>query len=203
MPKLSSRVTFSVADIAARSARLDLAHGAEAVMRRVDVDDLRLGGHQVRCGVEELLHVGLLDVRAARVGVGEALDADELVGVEQAPRPLEEQAAGLGVDVLGVGIGYRQPLVYLLGSDLHLDVDQDHGSPGSLLLDDTRHYRGAIASGRQLRRSPAAGLARRARTSRHRGLPSSRRPRAVNGTVVTVNPAAVRSARTADSGQVR
>ncbi len=41
-----------------------------------------------------------------------------------------------------------------------------------------------------------------ARTRRHRGLPSSRRPRAVKGAVVTVNPAAASSARTALSGQV-
>ena len=46
-------------------------------------------------------------------------------------------------------------------------------------------------------------LALRARTSRYRGLPSSRRPRAVKGIVVTVNPDAVRSLRTACSGQVR
>src|SRR6266851_6692555 len=46
-------------------------------------------------------------------------------------------------------------------------------------------------------------LAVRARTSRAFGLPSSRRPRAVKGRVVTVNPEAVRSLRTADSGQVR
>jgi len=52
-------------------------------------------------------------------------------------------------------------------------------------------------------RSSQGGLALRARTSRHRGLPSSRRPRAVKGTVVTVNPAAIRSFRTAGSGQVR
>ena len=57
--------------------------------------------------------------------------------------------------------------------------------------------------------APGAELARqgvlalRARTSRYRGLPSSRRPRAVKGTVVTVNPDAVRSLRTAGSGQVR
>ena len=43
----------------------------------------------------------------------------------------------------------------------------------------------------------------RARTSRHRGLPSPPRPRAVKGTVVTVNPDADRSLRTACSGQVR
>jgi hypothetical protein len=43
----------------------------------------------------------------------------------------------------------------------------------------------------------------RARTSRYRGPPSPRRPRAVKGTVVTVNPDAVRSSRTAGSGQVR
>ncbi len=43
----------------------------------------------------------------------------------------------------------------------------------------------------------------RARTSRHRGLPSPPRPRAVKGTVVTVNPDAARSLRTAGSGQVR
>ncbi len=43
----------------------------------------------------------------------------------------------------------------------------------------------------------------RARTSRYRELPSSRRPRAVRGTVVTVNPDAVRSLRAACSGQVR
>ena len=49
----------------------------------------------------------------------------------------------------------------------------------------------------------SAGLALRARTSRYRGLPSSRQPRAVRGTVVTVNPGAVRSLRTACSGQVR
>src|SRR6516225_317825 len=58
-----------------RSARLDLAHRAEAVMRGVDVDDLRLSRHQVGCGVEELLHVGLLDVRGTRLGICEALDA--------------------------------------------------------------------------------------------------------------------------------
>jgi hypothetical protein len=46
-------------------------------------------------------------------------------------------------------------------------------------------------------------LAVRARTSRYRGLPSPRRPRAVKGTVVTVNPDAARSLRTACSGQVR
>jgi len=46
-------------------------------------------------------------------------------------------------------------------------------------------------------------LALRARTSRYCGLPSPRRPRAVNGTVVTANPDAVRSLRTAGSGQVR
>ena len=46
-------------------------------------------------------------------------------------------------------------------------------------------------------------LALRARTSRYRGLPSSRRPRAVKGAVVTVNPDAVRSSRTAFGGQVR
>ncbi len=52
-------------------------------------------------------------------------------------------------------------------------------------------------------RSTQGVLAVRARTSRYRGLPSSRRPRAVRGTVVTVNPEAVRSLRTACSGQVR
>jgi hypothetical protein len=46
-------------------------------------------------------------------------------------------------------------------------------------------------------------LAVRARTSRYRGPPSPRRPRAARGTVVTVNPDAVRSLRTAGSGQVR
>ena len=51
----------------------------------VDVDDLRLRGHQVGRGVEELLHVGMLDVRGARFGILEALDADELVVVGQAP----------------------------------------------------------------------------------------------------------------------
>ena len=34
-----------------RSARLDLAHRTEAVMRRVNVDDLRLRGHEVGRGV--------------------------------------------------------------------------------------------------------------------------------------------------------
>jgi len=43
----------------------------------------------------------------------------------------------------------------------------------------------------------------RARTSRQRGLPSRPRPRAVKGTVVTVNPDAVRSVRSACGGQVR
>ena len=46
-------------------------------------------------------------------------------------------------------------------------------------------------------------LGLRARTSRYCGLPSSRRPRAANGRVLTVNPDAVRSSRTACSGQVR
>ena len=115
--------------VLALSARLDLAHRAEAVMRGVDVDDLRLGGHQVRGGVEELRHVGLPDVRGAGLGVGEALDADELGVAGEAAGELEEQAAVLGVDVFGVGVGQRQPLVHLLGPDLHLDVDQDHGFP--------------------------------------------------------------------------
>ncbi len=52
-------------------------------------------------------------------------------------------------------------------------------------------------------RSSQGVLAVRARTSRYRGLPSSRRPRAVKGRVVTVNPDAVRSVRAACSGQVR
>jgi serine/threonine-protein kinase len=112
-----------------QSARLDLAHRAETVVRGVDVDDLRLRGHQVGRGLEEPLHVGLPDVRAARVGILEALDADELVVVGKAPGELEEQAAVLGVDVMSVGVGHRQPLVHLLGPDLHLDVDQDHGLP--------------------------------------------------------------------------
>src|ERR1700734_732829 len=68
----------------------------------------------------------MLDVRAARVGILETLDADELVVVGKTPGELEEQAAVLGVDVLGVGVGQRQPRVHLLGPDLHLDVDQDH-----------------------------------------------------------------------------
>src|SRR6185312_17285609 len=76
-----------------RSARLDLAHRAEAVMRRVDVDDLRLGGHEAGCGVEEPLHVRLLDVGGSRLSVREALDADELVLIGEAPGELEEQAA--------------------------------------------------------------------------------------------------------------
>ena len=58
-------------------------------MRGVDVDNLRLRGHQVGCGVEELLHVGLLDMRGARLGIGEALDADELVVAGKAPGELE------------------------------------------------------------------------------------------------------------------
>ena len=59
-------------------------------------------------------------------------------------------------------------------------------------------------SGAVRRRAHQPGvLALRARTSRYRGLPSSRRPRAVRGRVVTVNPGAVRSARTVGSGQVR
>ncbi len=113
----------------ARSTRLDLAHRAEAVMRGVDVDNLRLDGHQVRCGIEELLRVGVLDVRGARPGILEALDADELVVVVKAPGKLEEQAALLGVDVPSVRLSQRQPLVDLFGPDLELDVDQDHGSP--------------------------------------------------------------------------
>ena len=52
-------------------------------------------------------------------------------------------------------------------------------------------------------RGGQGGLALRGGTSRYRGLPSSHRPRAVRGTVVTVNPDAVRSSRTACSGQVR
>src|SRR5258708_29472532 len=52
-------------------------------------------------------------------------------------------------------------------------------------------------------RSTYGVLAVRARTSRAFGLPSPGRPRAVRGTAVTVNPDAVRSPRTADSGQVR
>src|SRR6185312_1923571 len=86
------RLADGAAHRLSRSARLDLAHRAEAGMRGVDVDDLRLRGHQVRCGVEELLHVGLLDVRAARLGILEALDADELVVVGETPGELEEQA---------------------------------------------------------------------------------------------------------------
>ena len=66
-------------------------------------------------------------MRAARLGVLEALNADELVVVVKAPGELEEQAAVLGVDVLGVGVGQRQPLVHLLGPDLKLNGDQDHG----------------------------------------------------------------------------
>src|ERR1700691_2997040 len=111
------------------SARLDLAHRAEAVVRGVDVDNLRLRGHQVGCGVKEPLYVGLLEVRAARLGILEALDADELVVVGESAGELEEQAAFLGVDVLGVGVGQRQPLVHLFWPDLHLEVDQDHGFP--------------------------------------------------------------------------
>lgn len=42
-----------------------------------------------------------------------------------------------------------------------------------------------------------------ARRRRYRGLPSLRWPRAVNGTLVTVNPDAARSLRRACSGQVR
>jgi AAA domain len=59
-------------------------------------------------------------------------------------------------------------------------------------------------SGAVRRRAHQPGvLALRARTSWYCGLPSSRRPRAVRGTVVTVNPDAVRSLRTACSVQVR
>src|ERR1700760_3643522 len=76
---------------------LDLAHRTEAVVRRVDVEDLRLRRDEVGRGLEELLHVRLLDVRRARVGVTEALDADELVLVGEAAGELEEQAALLGV----------------------------------------------------------------------------------------------------------
>src|SRR6202034_1363987 len=92
------------------SARLDLAHRTEAVMWRVDVDDLRLRGHEVRRGVEEPLYVRLFDVGGSRLGVLEALDADELVLVGEAPGELKEQAAILGVDVLGVRIRQCQPL---------------------------------------------------------------------------------------------
>ena len=111
-----------------RSAGLDLAHRTEAVMRRVDVDDLRLRGHEVGRGGEERLHVRLLDVGGTCLSILEALDADELVLIGKAPGELEEQAAVLGVDVLGVGIGQCQPLVHLVGPDRHLDVDQDHAT---------------------------------------------------------------------------
>jgi len=111
-----------------RSARLDLAHRTEAVMRRVDVDDLRLRRHEVGRGVEEPLHVRLLDVGSPRLGILEAFDADELVLIGEATGELEEQAAVLGVDVLGVGIGQHQPLVHLVGPDRHRDVDQDHAT---------------------------------------------------------------------------
>ena len=76
-----------------RSAGLDLAHRTEAVVRRVDVDDLWLRGHEVGRGVEERLHVRLLDVGGARLSILEALDADEFVLIGQAPGELEEQAA--------------------------------------------------------------------------------------------------------------
>jgi hypothetical protein len=48
-----------------------------------------------------------------------------------------------------------------------------------------------------------SGPALRARIRWHRGPPSRRRPRAVRGVVVTVNPDAVRSRPTARGGQVR
>ena len=62
----------------------------------------------------------------ARLGILEALDADELVLIGKATGELQEQAAVLGVDVLGVGIGQCQPLVHLVGPDRQRDVDQDH-----------------------------------------------------------------------------
>jgi hypothetical protein len=74
-------------------------------MRRVDVDDLWLRGHEVGRGGEERLHVRLLDVGGTCLSILEALDADELVLIGKASGKLEEQAAVLGVDVLGVGIG--------------------------------------------------------------------------------------------------
>ena len=42
------------------SARLDLAHRTEAVMRRVDVDDLRLRGHEVGAASKNLFTYGCL-----------------------------------------------------------------------------------------------------------------------------------------------
>jgi hypothetical protein len=79
--------------VLSRSARLDLAHRTEAVMRGVDVDNLRLRGHQVGGGVEELLHVGLFDMRGARLGILEALDTDELTVVGKTPGELEESSS--------------------------------------------------------------------------------------------------------------
>ena len=56
-------------------------------------------------------------MRGARHGILEALDTDELVVVGKATGKLEEQAAVLGVDVLGVGVSQRQPFAHLFGPD--------------------------------------------------------------------------------------
>ena len=85
-------------------SRRDLAHRPEPVhLGGVDVDNLRLRRDDVGHLRHEPSHVGLLHVLGAGVAVAEALDAHVGLGVLDAARELEEDAAGFGVDRPGMG----------------------------------------------------------------------------------------------------
>src|SRR4051794_13749641 len=110
------------ADPGPASAGLDLAHRSPACdVRGVHIDDLRLGGDQIRRPLHEVGERLRSHVSRPRGCVLEALDADERVRLVEAARPLEEEAALLGVDGAGVVRGEGGPLVGAIGPDGELD----------------------------------------------------------------------------------
>src|ERR1700733_13131237 len=93
------------------------------------------------------------------------------------------ERAGIAAGSFGPALGPCLPTAWLLWLKLPSVVDNN-----------LRLMHGGVRGSQSV---PAL----RARTSRHRGVPSLPTPRAVKGTVVTVNPDAVRSLQTACSGQ--